>query len=217
MQPVHAHPAPYPYPPRYNPYAHNPWTRGQKIAAVLGGVAVLGIGTWLLWPRQAQAAAPTPTPPQPQPTPTPTPTPTPDTPGLGIPSNAIGGGYDWQPRSQWPSYGAVVGGLQAFGYAVPPDYGQRADDPRLMVDVRNTVRQFQRDYGHAVNFLSQFPQTGSGGTADGTAAPRQSLGVDGWIGPQTWPAFKWAYAQITKFPNYQGNVWRDWIEGGKQV
>lgn len=55
--------APHRAPMRYNPYAHNPLSRGAKIAIGVGAAVVIGGATYLLWPSSASAAEPLPAPP----------------------------------------------------------------------------------------------------------------------------------------------------------
>lgn len=99
----------------------------------------------------------------------------------------IGGGWSWPHKDEWPNVIAVMVDLNELGYSVGSfqmpgwDVGQKA--------ARDGVRAFQRDYNDLVAYLKKWavPQQGF---AD---PPRSKLGVDGWIGPNTWAAMRWAF------------------------
>jgi len=183
------------------------------IIAAAAGLAVL------LFRGKKAKAADLPPPPTPDPDPDPQP-PGPAKPGTtkpAIPSNVIGGspGFNWQPRGEWPTYATIIGGLSALGYNVPGDYWQpnMAENPQLMVKSKGAIKKFQSDYKHAVKALTVAPQTPGGVVVDGKTAPVKTLSVDGWMGPQTWKAFKWAYKNATI--DSTQDWWKDWVDGGK--
>lgn len=193
MYPQH-HPG-HPYPMRYNPYRYNPLSLPAKIAigvAVVGGV---GVGAWLLWPREAKAGAP-PDQPQPPPPPPPGPSPKPGGRPSGHPSpygkSCYPPGYGGSNRydtAYWDAGGTSAARARIFeafeelGYQTPTDRdtmnhpgadGELGGEP----DVPNEeVRRFQRDY-NAVSRSGQFVGTMGG------------LDMDGLVGPCTLNALK---------------------------
>lgn len=136
-----------------------------------------------------------------------------------IPAGVIGGdpGYNWQPRSAWQTYAAIAGGLSALGYTVPANYGSpaMAENPQLMVKLKSAVRKFQGDYKYAIKYLTAWPAPSPTGVVDGKSAPVKSLSKDGWIGPNSWKGFKWAYKGGTSYPNT--DIWQDWVTAGKSL
>ncbi len=145
----------------------------------------------------------------------------PPPPGKGpgwIPDDVIGGdpGYSWQPRSSWKTFGEIAGGFSALGYNVPPNYGMpnMVENPQLMLKMKPGIKKFQADYKHAVKWLTKWPQLAPDQVLiNGKNAPVKSLTKDGWIGPNTWKAFKWAYKGATRYPNL--DVWQGWVTNGK--
>jgi hypothetical protein len=185
---------------------------------LLAAVAA-GIGIFLWRSKKAKAAPITPADlPEVPDIPDIPPAPTAPGGGTGIPSGVIGGipGYDWQPRTEWPSYGSIIGGLKALDYNVPGDFWQpaRAEERSLMKDSKSAIKKFQADYKHAIKFLTAWPQNAGGVVVDGANAPRKTLSADGWMGKNSWVGFKWAYKQATRGG---GDFWQDWVKAGKDM
>ncbi len=106
-----------------------------------------------------------------------------------------------------------------YGGLVPANWITPAmvSNPQLMLGMKKAVKQFQRDYKHAVNCLTEAPMPSPfAGIIDGRTAPRKSLKVDGWIGPNTWAGFKWAYEQAA-VKMAGGDNWKLWVQCGKDL
>jgi hypothetical protein len=131
----------------------------------------------------------------------------------GLPGNVIGGDpeLDFQPKSKYPNYGTVLMALSQLGYVPPVDFMERALDRSLMADsvTREAIEDFQKDYKYVVKYLTEWPQMLHGEPVP--KAPREKLGVDGWIGQNTWPGLKWAHGKIWG----QGQDWQEWVDAGK--
>lgn len=173
----------HPNPMRYNPYAHNPLTRGQKIAIGVGAAFVVGGVAYLLWPSSASAATPLPDvgPSTGGGSKRPTGSPPPIGGACMPPEYGGSNAYD---TSFWQSGDVgrqqILDAFSSLGYATPagrmtmndpgPDgiLGSAAKD-----DVPNPeVTRFQKNY-NAVSRWGQF------------AANMRGLDTDGKVGPCT--------------------------------
>lgn len=141
--------------------------------------------------------------PTPDPTPDPPPKPGGDTPKpptgpATVPSDVIGGGWQWDEKAIWPSEGSVAGALIAIsqgryapgGNFAMPNYtitGQSG---------QSAVRQFQRDWNR-VQAKNRWELL----VPAGTARPVGYLEADGFIGKNTWKAMRWVFRHDTKIKN----------------
>lgn len=165
-----------PRPMRYNPYRHNPLTRGQKIAIGLVSAAVVGTGAYLLWPKKASAAGQLPSVQDPKPSGGSS-RPAGDPPPYGKSCNPPEyGGSNAYDKGYWNSMEKILQAFSALGYATPsdrPTMNQLGPNAALGGgdDVPNPeVTRFQRDY-NAVSKWKQFMGNMGGLDPDGLVGP----------------------------------------------
>lgn len=132
----------------------------------------------------------------------------------GIPKNVIGGqnGISGFPSSKYPNYGMIVSALTQLGYGMGGlDFLGMAEDRELMAmgQVRDAVEDFQRDFKYVASYVNKWSPTLHGSLVP--KPPRDKLGVDGWIGKNTFQGLKWAHSQIFG----QGQSWKEWVAAGK--
>lgn len=170
-----------PRPMRYNPYHHNPLTRGQKIAIGLVSAGVVGTAAYLLWPKKASAAD-LPSVVQPPAKGSTRPAGDPPPYGKSCMPPAYGGSNAYD-KAYWNTMQKILDAFGMLGYQTPsdrPTMNQLGPDASLGGgdDVPNPeVTRFQRDY-NAVSKWKQF-MAGMGG-----------LDPDGLVGPCTLNAIK---------------------------
>ncbi len=88
-------------------------------------------------------------------------------------------------------------------------------NPESMLELKSTIKNFQKDYKFAVKFVTAFPQPTASGVVDGKNAPSKGgLMVDGWLGKNGWAAFKWAHKNAT---DSGVELWQGWVQGGKDI
>jgi hypothetical protein len=132
----------------------------------------------------------------------------------GIPKNVIGGsaGLPGFPSTKYPNYAMVVTALTQLGYSMGGlDFMAMATDRELMAmdQVRNAVDNFQRDFKYVAKYVITWRPTLHGSLVP--LPPKNKLGVDGWIGKNTWPALKWGHGKVFG----QGQSWQEWVAAGK--
>lgn len=182
---------------------------------IIGGAALVG---FLLWKRKAKAAEPVFEEPDPEfddpdvdePDQPVVPS-LPQVDPTGIPSTVMGGVPGIKPGPPMPSYQAVVTALTHLGYGAGRQWQGNASRIIMKLDgVKRAIRNFQREFKFAALYINTMhPPTLSGAAVPDP--PRKKLGVDGWIGYQSWPALKWAY----RYSFLDGKTWAEWVILGK--
>ena len=189
-------------------------TTGLLIAGAAGLAAFLFLGK-----KKAKAApapfdpqlpeepdAPTPAPPKPQVPPNKT----------AIPTGVVGGGWSWPEQDKWPHEGSIGHSLMVAGYAVDGNWAMGPPAFTMTTSKhQSAVKKFQRDY-NTVQKARPKANVCIPGSAISKSHPK-SLGVDGWIGPNTWKAMRWVFKYAAPPMGDKGISWPELIKCAKEM
>lgn len=154
--------------------------------------------------------------PEPDPDPDPGPGPQGPTEPGHVPSNVVGGGWEWPEKNYWGSEGSIAGSLITLsqGRYAPGGTWAQPNYTITSVSGQGAVRQFQRDWNELVDHWALF-------TKANTSKPVGKLTADGWIGPNTWKAMRWAFRHSKHIKNvgpadpYMN--WNNAIDGARSL